>query len=65
MEKINIAELLKDCPSGMELDCAIRDRCRRYQLHLMRENIKVIEDYLTSYTMPQYKNGECEIMIKL
>ena len=23
MEKINIAELLKDCPSGMELDCAI------------------------------------------
>lgn len=23
MEKINIAELLKDCPSGMELDCAM------------------------------------------
>lgn len=23
MEKINIAELLKDCPHGMELDCAI------------------------------------------
>lgn len=23
MEKINIAELLKDCPSGMELDCTI------------------------------------------
>lgn len=23
MEKINIAELLKDCPKGMELDCAI------------------------------------------
>ena len=23
MEKINIVELLKDCPSGMELDCAI------------------------------------------
>ena len=46
-------------------DCAIRDRCRRYQLHLMREKMKVIEGYLTSYTMPQYKNGECEIMIKL
>ena len=45
--------------------CAIRDRCRRYQLHLMRENIKVLEYYVTSYTMPQYKNGECEIMIKL
>ena len=25
MEKINIAELLKDCPSGMELDCTIVD----------------------------------------
>lgn len=25
MEKINIAELLKDCPSGMELDCTIFD----------------------------------------
>lgn len=23
MEKINVAELLKDCPKGMELDCAI------------------------------------------
>lgn len=23
MEKINIAELLKDCPKGMELDCAV------------------------------------------
>ena len=23
MEKINIAELLKDCPSGMELDCTM------------------------------------------
>lgn len=46
-------------------ECAIRDRCRRYQLHLMREKMKGIEGYLTSYTMPQYKNGECEIMIKL
>jgi hypothetical protein len=25
MEKINIAELLKDCPKGMELDCTIFD----------------------------------------
>ena len=23
MEKINIAELLKDCPKGMELDCIL------------------------------------------
>ena len=25
MKKINIAELLKDCPKGMELDCTIYD----------------------------------------
>lgn len=25
--KINLAELLKDCPKGMELDCAIWDNC--------------------------------------
>lgn len=25
MEKINVAELLKDCPQGMELDCAVFD----------------------------------------
>ena len=27
MEKINIAELLKDCPKGMELDCTLYDNC--------------------------------------
>lgn len=27
MEKINIAELLKDCPKGMKLDCTIYDEC--------------------------------------
>lgn len=26
-QKINIAELLKDCPSGMELDCTLYDNC--------------------------------------
>ena len=25
MEKINVAELLKDCPKGMELDCTLWD----------------------------------------
>lgn len=27
MNKINIAELLKDCPKGMELDCTVYDNC--------------------------------------
>lgn len=28
MEKINIAEILKDCPKGMELDCTIYDNAK-------------------------------------
>lgn len=28
MEKINIAEMLKDCPTGMELDCAMYEDCK-------------------------------------
>ena len=27
MEKIDVAELLRDCPSGMELDCTMYDNC--------------------------------------
>lgn len=30
MKKINIAELLKDCPTGMELDCTMWDNCTFY-----------------------------------
>ena len=26
-KKINVAELLKDCPKGMELDCTMYDNC--------------------------------------
>lgn len=47
------------------IECAIRDRCRRYQLHLMREKIKGVECYVTSYTAPMYKNGQCEIFYKI
>ena len=32
MEKINVAELLKDCPRGMELDCTMyEDVCFDYE----------------------------------
>lgn len=27
MEKINIAELLKDCPKGIEIDCTLYGNC--------------------------------------
>lgn len=32
MEKINVAELLKDCPSGMELDCTMYDTIFFYEI---------------------------------
>lgn len=32
MEKINIAELLKDCPTGMELDCTMYDNVTLIQV---------------------------------
>ena len=32
MEKFNIAELLKDCPKGMELDCTMYDNARFEQV---------------------------------
>lgn len=49
MEKINIAELLKDCPSGMELDC------------LMFENVyfdKVSDDKKACYPILCYITDE-------
>lgn len=36
MEKINIAELLKDCPQGMELDCAMYDDVTLYEVDLYK-----------------------------
>ncbi len=27
MEEINIAEILKNCPAGMELDCTMYENC--------------------------------------
>ena len=36
--KINIAELLKDCPIGMELDCAIFNDVTLYRIDTSPEN---------------------------
>ena len=50
MEKINVAELLKDCPSGMELDCTIFDGVvfhdvvdRHFPIRVRREQGGLIE----------------------
>lgn len=55
MEKINIAELLKDCPEGMELDCTIWDSEAKVFLK------RVLNDdfaYPIEVTV-KYNNTEC------
>ena len=47
MEKLNIAELLKDCPSGMELDCPMYDNVKLdYVLEVLtlEENFEYVGD---------------------
>lgn len=72
MEKINIAELLKDCPKGMELDCVLfnnpvrydgLDNDDNYPITILTENDDYL--YLTEegylYNMP---NSKCVIFPK-
>ena len=55
-EKINVAELLKDCPKGMELDCTmfegvtfngINEQRIRYPIKINLKNGKAL--FLTAY----------------
>ena len=55
MEKINIAELLKDCPKGMELDCSVFEDVALYRIDIDTENeypirIKTKNDYFLDLT---------------
>ena len=48
--KINIAELLRDCPKGMELDCSVFEDVTLYKIDTDIENefpirIKTKNDY--------------------
>lgn len=50
MEKINIAEILKDCPSGMELDCTMFDDVTFVGVNPQREfPIEIKVDCHTKY----------------
>lgn len=52
MEKINIAELLKDCPNGMELDCTLFEKPVKYLSGTYVITIKTSSGhifYLTKY----------------
>lgn len=41
MEKINVAELLKDCPSGMELDCAMFENVTFVRVDIGRKQFPI------------------------
>lgn len=71
MEKINIAELLKDCPKGMELDCALYDNIVLDNSSNWIYPIKVTtKDGGTSLNLTKYgcvsenKNTKCVIFPK-
>lgn len=73
MEKINIAELLKNCPTGMELDCSVFEDVTLYRIDTDTENeypirIKTKNDYfldLTKYgTYSNVKEAKCVIFPK-
>ena len=70
MEKINIAELLKDCPKGMELDCTIFENvifeevCTRCSFPI-RIIIDGYTESLTEYGCVSYKDtAKCVIFPK-
>lgn len=69
MEKINIAELLKDCPKGMELDCTMFDNVTFYGISneetivVRRESVKR-KLYLDKYGCPlEYPKGDLKCVI--
>lgn len=72
MEKINIAELLKDCPKGMELDCAMWDEVVFESIepgdYPIKVRIKGDEDITTDFTefgeWNYLKNSKCVIFPK-
>ena len=71
--KINIAELLKDCPKGMEMDCLVFEDVTLYKIDTDIENefpirIKTKNDYfldLTKYgTYSNVEEAKCVIFPK-
>lgn len=68
MEKINVAELLKDCPKGMELDCTTWDSIVFEEIH--GDDIVIFRKsggskvYLTRYGELNTIDGKCIIFPK-
>lgn len=69
MEKINIAEILKSCPKGMELDCTMWDGVTFEEIqpgnYPIRIRIKDTVAELTEFGEWNYtKNSKCVIFPK-
>lgn len=73
MEKINIAELLKDCPKGMELDCTIFnsitfggiDSGSSYPIKINIGNKNTVTEWLTEFgEWNANENSKCVIFPK-
>lgn len=63
MEKLNIAELLKDCPKGMELDCTMFDNVTLFRVDNRKDliySIKVLmgNKHITLTKYGQYTHEE-------
>ena len=59
MEKINIAELLKDCPKGMELDCTMFDNVVFNEVtNMLNFPISILVDK-RSFSLTKYGEWEC------
>ena len=70
MEKLNIAEILKDCPKGMELDCTVFENvtfeevrtCCSYPITIITDGCA---EFLTEYGCISYRdNAKCVIFPK-
>lgn len=61
--KINVAELLKDCPVGMELDCAIYEKVLRYAECTAVIDINQLDGDVIETPYGSTKNGGIIIII--
>lgn len=61
MEKLNIAELLKDCPSGMELDCLLWDNVTFERVADNGIWIKHIDSKSNEHSLYVYNDGSFPI----
>ena len=74
MEKINIAELLKDCPKGMELDCTMYDNLYFNQIYddclykigcyTIVDEIRTTVNFTEFGTFNTHLNSKCVIFPK-